>query len=99
MSLSSLSSIIQKVCMGHPLYGRGHKLDVGVDDSVRVHVGLLEGLPDLALQAFGTSPDDGELDGLRIPHVLRVPVGEVGGHAVAVQVSRISLISADPDES
>ena len=72
MSLSSLSSIIQKVCVGHPLYGRGHKLHVGVDDSIRVHVGQLDGLPDLALQALGPSPGHRELDGLGVPGVLWV---------------------------
>ena len=48
--------------MGHPLNGRGYKLHVGVDDPVRVHVGPLYGLPDLALQALGPSPGDGELE-------------------------------------
>ena len=38
--------------MCHPLYGRGYKLHVCVDDLVRVHVGQLDGLPDLALQAL-----------------------------------------------
>ena len=50
--------------MGHPLNGRGHKLHVCVDDLVGVHVGQLDGLSDLALQALGPSPGDGELDGL-----------------------------------
>ena len=59
---------------------------MGVNDPVRVHVGQLYGLPDLALQAFGPSPCDGELDGLGVPPVVRVLVGEVGGHAVGVQV-------------
>ena len=72
--------------MGHPLYGRGHELHVGVYDLVRIHVGQLDGLPDLALQALGPSPGDGELDSLGVPPVLRVLVGEVGGHAVGVQV-------------
>ena len=36
--------------MGHPLNGGGHNLHVGVDDSVRVHVGDLDSLP--ALQAL-----------------------------------------------
>ena len=74
MSLSSLSSIIQKVCVCHPLNGRGHKLHVCVDDLVWVHVGQLDGLPDLALQTLGPSPGDGELDGLRVPPVLRMLV-------------------------
>ena len=72
--------------MGHSLNSRGHKLHVCVDDLVRVHVGQLDGLPDLALQALWPSPGDGELDSLRVPPVLRVFIGEVGGHAVAVQV-------------
>ena len=72
--------------MCHPLNGRGHKLHMCVDDPVRVHVGQLDGLPDLALQTLGPSPGDGELDGLGVSPVLRVLVGEVGGHAVGVQV-------------
>ena len=83
--------------MGHPLYGRGHKLHVCVDDLVRVHVGQLDGLPDLALQALGPSPGDGELDGLGVPPVLRVFIGEVDGHAVAVLVSSdLRMVRADP---
>ena len=66
--------------MGHPLNCRGHKLHVGVDDLVGVHVGQLDGLSDLALQALGPSPGDGELDGLGVPPVLRVLFREVGGH-------------------
>ena len=54
---------------------------------VWVHVGKLDGLPDLALKALGPSPGDGELDGLGVPPVLRVVIGGVGGHAVAVRVS------------
>ena len=72
--------------MGHPLYSRCHELHVGVDDSVRVHVGQLDGLPDLAFQALRPGPGDGELDGLRVPAVLWVFSGEVGSHAVGVQV-------------
>ena len=56
--------------MGHPLYSRCHELHVGVDNPVRVHVGQLDGLPDLALQALGSGLEDGELDGLRVPSVL-----------------------------
>ena len=48
--------------MGHPLNGGSHELHVGVDDSVRVHVGDLDGLPDLALQALGPGPGDRKLD-------------------------------------
>ena len=47
---------------------------MGVNDLVRVHVGQLDGLPDLALQTLGPSPGDGELDGLRVPPVLRMLV-------------------------
>ena len=60
--------------MGHPLNSGGHKLHVGVDDIVRVHVGDLDGLPDLALQALGPGPGDRKLDGQGVPHVLRVSV-------------------------
>ena len=67
------------------LHGRSHKLHMCGVDGVRVHVGQFDGLPDLAPQALGPSPDDGEL-GLGVPTVLRVLVGEMGGHAVAVQV-------------
>ena len=38
-----------------------------------------------SLQALGPSPGDGE-HGLGVPPVLWVLVGEVGGHAVRVQV-------------
>ena len=72
--------------MGHPLYGRFYKLHVGVDDPIRVHVGQLDGLSDLALQALGSGLKNGELDCLRVPSVLRVFSGEVGGHAVGVEV-------------
>ena len=72
--------------MGHPLYCRSHKLHVAVDYSVWIHVGQLDGLPDLALEALGPSPGNGEFDGLRVPAVLRVFSGEMGGHAVGVQV-------------
>ena len=44
---------------------------MGVDYSVWVHVGQLDGLPDLALQALGSGPCDGELDGVRVPAVLQ----------------------------
>ena len=52
--------------MGHPLNDGGHKLHVGVDDSVRVHDGALDGLPDLALQ---------ELSGEVRSHAVSVQVG------------------------
>ena len=42
--------------MGHPLYGRCHELHVGVNNSVWVHVGQLDGLSDLARQALGSGP-------------------------------------------
>ena len=70
--------------MGHPLYCRSHKLHVGVDDSIRIHVGQLDGLPDLALEALGPGPGDGKLDGLRVPAVLRVFTGEVRGQYIGV---------------
>ena len=73
--------------MCHPLNGGGHELHVCVDDLVRVHVGQLDGLSDLALQALGPGLVDRELDGQGIPRVLGVLVGEVGGHAVGVSVS------------
>ena len=41
---------------------------------VWVHVGKLDGLPDLALNAYWLSPGDGELVGLGVPPVLRTPV-------------------------
>ena len=41
-----------------------------VDDSVWVHVGQLDGLPDLALPTHGPSLGDGELDGSGVPPVL-----------------------------
>ena len=58
MSLPPIPPIVKKVSVGHPLNGGSHELHVGVDDSVRVHVGDLDGLPDLALQALGPSPGD-----------------------------------------
>ena len=45
---------------------------MGVDNFVWVHVGQLDGLPDLALQALGSSPGHRELDGLGVPGVLWV---------------------------
>ena len=83
--------------MCHPLNGGGHKFHVCVDYLVRIHVGQLDGLPDLALQALGPGLVDREFDGQRIPRVLRVLVGEVGGHAVVVIVGPdVSLVRADP---
>ena len=64
----------------------GHELHVDVDDAIRVHVGQLEGFPDLALQALGPGLGDRELDGQGVPRVLRVLVVEVGSHAVGVLV-------------
>ena len=58
-----------------PLYGRGHKLHVGVNDSVCLGQYWQA---DLALQALGPSPGDGELNGLGVPPVLRVLVGRGG---------------------
>ena len=51
-----------------------------------VHVGQLDGLTDLVLQALGPSPGDRELDCQGVPQVLRVLVVEVGGHDVGVMV-------------
>ena len=61
--------------MGHPLNSWGHELHMGIDDAVRVHVGQLDGLPDLALQALGPGPGNRELDGQGVPRVLRVLSG------------------------
>ena len=61
--------IVQKICMSHSLYCWSNKLHVGVDNFVWVHVGQLDGLPDLALQALGPSPGHRELDGLGVPGV------------------------------
>ena len=72
--------------MGHPLNGGSHELHVSVYDPVRVHVGDLDGLPDLALQALGPSPGDRKLDGQGIPQVLWVLSREVHSHAVGVLV-------------
>ena len=83
--------------MCHPLNGRGHKLHVGVNDLVRVHVGQLDGLSDLALQALGPSPGHRELDGLGVPGVLWVLPGQVRGHAVGSNIAPyICLVLADP---
>ena len=75
MSLSSIPPIIKEVGVGHPLNGGSHELHVSVYDPVRVHIGDLDGLPDLALQALGPSPGDRKLDSQGVPRVLRVLSG------------------------
>ena len=67
LSLSSIPPIIKEVRVGHPLNGGSHELHVSVYDPVRVHIGDLDGLPDLALQALGPSPGDRKLDSQRVP--------------------------------
>ena len=68
-----------------------------VDNPVWVHVGKLDSLPDLALQALGPSPGHRELDGLGVPGVLWVLPGQVSGHAVGGHVPPyLCLVLADP---
>ena len=68
-----------------------------VDDSVWVHVGQLDSLPDLALQALGPSPGHRELDGLGVPGVLWVLPGQVRGHAVGGHIAPyLRVVLADP---
>ena len=83
--------------MGHPLNGGSHELHVSVYDPVRVHIGDLDGLPDLALQALGPSPGDRKLDSQGVPRVIWMLSGEVRSHTVGVLVSSdLRLVRADP---
>ena len=88
MTRAPISPIIKKVSVRHPLYSWSHKLHMCVDNFVWVHVGQLDGLPDLALQALGPSPGHRELDGLGVPGVLWVLPGQVRGHAVGGHIAQ-----------
>ena len=56
-----------------------------------VHVGQLDGLPDLKLQALGTGPSDRKLMA-RVPRVLWVLIVELGGQAGVLDGPSLRLV-------